>query len=114
MEHKIFPNDTIDYHVHGSLIPQLYDLDSSLNIPLAHFFGVNGIGLKVVANAGAGFSWRDPDPGGLNSQTWWDLAVHDPDPQVRESSRTRVMEYNEDDVKATLAVRRWLAERPSE
>ena len=80
----------------------------------AHFFGVNGIGLKVVANAGAGFSWRDPDPGGLNSQTWWDLAVHDPDPQVRESSRTRVMEYNEDDVKATLAVRRWLAERPSE
>lgn len=80
----------------------------------AHFFGVNGIGLKVVANAGAGFSWRDPDPGGLNSQTWWDLAVHDPDPQVREASRTRVMEYNEDDVKATLAVRRWLAERPSE
>ena len=74
----------------------------------AHFFGVNGIGLKVVATAGAGFSWRDPDPGGLNSQTWWDLAVHDPDPDVRAASRTRVLEYNEDDVRATLAVRRWL------
>lgn len=74
----------------------------------AHFFGVNGIGLKVVAQAGAGFSWRDPDPGGLNSQAWWDRAVHDPDPQVREASRRRVMEYNEDDVRATLAVRRWL------
>ncbi|MDO4412199.1 TM0106 family RecB-like putative nuclease [Cutibacterium sp.] len=76
----------------------------------AHFFGVKGIGLKVVATAGAGFSWRDPDPGGLNSQTWWDMAVHDPDPQVRQSSKTRVLEYNEDDVKATLAVRRWIAE----
>ena len=34
MEHKVFPNDSIDYHVHGSLIPQLGGLDSSLNIPL--------------------------------------------------------------------------------
>ncbi|MSS46185.1 TM0106 family RecB-like putative nuclease [Cutibacterium sp. WCA-380-WT-3A] len=79
----------------------------------AHFFGVNGIGLKVVATAGAGFSWRDPDPGGLNSQTWWNLAVHDPDPTVREASRTRVLEYNEDDVRATLAVRHWLRDQYS-
>ena len=76
-----------------------------------HFFGVNGIGLKVVATAGAGFSWRDPDPGGLNSQTWWDLAVHDPDPELRKASRVRVLEYNEDDVRATLAVRHWLRDK---
>ena len=78
-----------------------------------HFFGVNGIGLKVVATAGAGFSWRDPDPGGLNSQTWWDLAVHDPDPELRKASRVRVLEYNEDDVRATLAVRHWLRDKYS-
>ena len=73
-----------------------------------HFLGVHGIGLKAVAQEGAGFHWRDPEPGGLNSQSWWDEAVHSPDPQVRESSRTRVLQYNEDDVRATHAVRAWL------
>ncbi|WP_130866149.1 TM0106 family RecB-like putative nuclease [Acidipropionibacterium timonense] len=75
-----------------------------------HFFGVHGIGLKVVAQAGPGFHWRDADPGGLNSQTWWDQAVHDPDPQARQAAERRVMEYNEDDVRATHALRAWLRE----
>lgn len=73
-----------------------------------HFFGVQGLGLKVVAAAGPGFTWRDPDPGGLNSQTWWHQALTDPDPQVRDASRRRVLEYNEDDVRATASLRAWL------
>ncbi|MDO4717085.1 MAG: TM0106 family RecB-like putative nuclease [Propionibacteriaceae bacterium] len=74
----------------------------------AHFFGTNGLGLKTVAHAGAGFSWRDDDPGGLNSQTWFNDAVHADDPAEREAARVRVLEYNEDDVRATLALREWL------
>ncbi|WOP19043.1 TM0106 family RecB-like putative nuclease [Raineyella sp. LH-20] len=74
-----------------------------------HWFGIHGLGLKVVAHDGAGFSWRDDDPGGLNSQAWFDEAVHADDTAEREASRSRVLEYNEDDVRATAALREWLA-----
>lgn len=75
-----------------------------------HFFGTHGLGLKVVAKQGAGFVWRDDDPGGLNSQRWFDEAVHSDDPIARDAARQRVLEYNEDDVLATAALRRWLRE----
>ncbi len=73
-----------------------------------NFFGTNGLGLKVVASAGAGFHWRDDDPGGLNSMRWFEEAVRAPNRDVREQARTRVLEYNEDDVRATWHLRRWL------
>lgn len=73
-----------------------------------NFVGVDGLGLKVVASRGAGFSWRDEEPGGLASQSWFSEAVGGPTPEAREAARTRVLQYNEDDVRATLAVRRWL------
>ncbi|MGD7704658.1 TM0106 family RecB-like putative nuclease [Microlunatus sp. Y2014] len=73
-----------------------------------HWFGVNGLGLKQVAAQGAGFAWRDEDPGGLNSQTWFHEAVHGEDEATRLEARDRVLAYNEDDVTATREVRRWL------
>lgn len=76
-----------------------------------HFFGTNGLGLKMVATAGADFHWRDEDPGGLNSMRWFEEAVHAPSEGAREQARTRVLEYNEDDVRATWHVRRWLREQ---
>jgi predicted RecB family nuclease len=62
-----------------------------------------GLGLKVVATHGAGFSWRDEDPGGLQSQLWLDQARAGDDEALQ-----RILDYNEDDVRATLAVRDWL------
>jgi predicted RecB family nuclease len=76
----------------------------------AHFFGAAGLGLKAVAQAGPGFHWRDAEPGGLNSQAWWNDAVHHRDPGVREAAAARVLAYNEDDVRATYALRKWLRE----
>ncbi|MCC6497234.1 MAG: TM0106 family RecB-like putative nuclease [Propionibacteriaceae bacterium] len=76
-----------------------------------HFFGTNGLGLKVVASSGAGFHWRDDDPGGLNSMRWFEEAVRGPSPEAREQARVRVLEYNEDDVRATWRLRRWLREQ---
>ena len=73
-----------------------------------NFFGANGLGLKVVASAVADFAWRDEDPGGLNSQSWFADAVHAGDALARERARVRVLEYNEDDVRATWHLRRWL------
>ena len=76
-----------------------------------NFFGAHGLGLKVVTAAVTGFAWRDEDPGGLNSQRWFADAVGDPDEHVRELSRVRVLEYNEDDVRATWHLRRWLRQQ---
>lgn len=73
-----------------------------------NFFGANGLGLKVVASAVADFSWRDDEPGGLASQGWFDDAVHAREELDREIAKIRVLEYNEDDVRATWHLRRWL------
>ncbi len=78
-----------------------------LEIVKTHYFGVAGLGLKLMA-AHAGFSWRDDDPGGLNSQVWFAEAVHAESPPARAAARQRVLEYNEDDVIATSQLRAWL------
>ncbi|HEX6758086.1 MAG TPA: TM0106 family RecB-like putative nuclease [Propionibacteriaceae bacterium] len=78
-----------------------------LEIVKAHYFGVSGLGLKLMARH-VGFSWRDEDPGGLNSQLWFADAVHGDTPELRARARRRVLEYNEDDVIATSQVRAWL------
>nr|WP_207731089.1 TM0106 family RecB-like putative nuclease [Aestuariimicrobium ganziense] len=77
-----------------------------------HYFGVRGLGLKVVAAEGPGFAWRDEDPSGLASQSWFAEACDAEDEALREAARTRVLEYNEDDVRATHAVRAWLRRPP--
>ena len=60
------------------------------------------LGLKVLATR-AGFAWRDDDPSGEASMAWYkEAAAGD------ESARQRLLEYNEDDVLATRALREWL------
>ena len=67
-----------------------------------HFFGLHGLGIKPIATA-FGFQWRDEDPGGLQSQAWLqDARAGD------LAARRRLLEYNEDDVRATAVVRRGL------
>jgi len=73
-----------------------------------NFFGVDGLGLKAVATEGAGFSWRDPEPSGLNSQFWFSDAIHADNAKQRQAITTRILEYNEDDTRATRALRQWL------
>ncbi len=73
-----------------------------------NWFGVDGVGLKPVATGAAGFSWRDDDAGGLNSTRWFVDAVHAESAEQRQLARARVLNYNEDDVAATAAVRAWL------
>lgn len=73
-----------------------------------NIFGAHGVGLKAVAQYGAGFHWRDAEPGGLNSQHWFAAAVNATDEAQREALRRRLLEYNEDDTRATWALRGWL------
>lgn len=78
-----------------------------LEIVKNHYFGAAGLGLKLMARH-TGFCWRDSDPGGLNSQTWFAEAVHAETPPARAAARQRVLDYNEDDVLATAHLRAWL------
>jgi predicted RecB family nuclease len=68
-----------------------------------------GSGLKTVAKL-AGFGWRAKDAGGDASMAYYETAVTSPDADEREAARRWLLEYNEDDVLATLAIREWLAQ----
>jgi predicted RecB family nuclease len=60
------------------------------------------MGLKNLAPE-AGFHWRDDSPSGEASMAWFDHAIREGEPW-----RTRILEYNEDDCRATQALRDWL------
>ncbi len=72
------------------------------------FLCAHGKGLKTIAPA-AGFAWRDPEAGGENSMRWYRAAVGmdggEPDPAQRQ----RLLDYNEDDVRATWTLRQWMS-----
>jgi predicted RecB family nuclease len=72
-----------------------------------NFLAVDGLGLKNVAAQGPGFHWRDGDPGGLQSRQWL-LDSRNGQPTERDAAIKRLLEYNEDDVRATFELRRWL------
>jgi predicted RecB family nuclease len=66
------------------------------------FVSPDGYSLKVIAPL-CGFNWRDGDPGGAQSELWYLDALDGDDEQ-----RVRLLEYNEDDVAAQAAIRRWV------
>ncbi len=74
-----------------------------------NFICPNGKGLKKVAPV-AGFTWRDDDAGGEASMEWYSAAVGLGGAAVDTSQRTRLLEYNEDDVRATKVLREWITE----
>jgi predicted RecB family nuclease len=63
------------------------------------------LGLKQLAGA-AGFQWRDVNPSGEASMLWYEVARGSND--AATVSRQRILEYNEDDCRATKALRDWL------
>ncbi len=84
--------------------PQWVDMFQAVS---EQFICPNGKGLKKIAPV-AGFGWRDPEAGGEASMSWYRLAVgYDGEPDL--SQRTRLLEYNEDDVRATHVLREWMS-----
>jgi predicted RecB family nuclease len=90
------------------------------------FLVTGSMRLKALAPV-AGFSWRDPEPGGENSMAWYRVAVGaglagigrpiEADGTVGPIDREladRILRYNEDDVLATLALRQWMTDRATE
>ncbi|MGQ0520017.1 MAG: ribonuclease H-like domain-containing protein [Actinomycetota bacterium] len=83
--------------------PELVDL---LRVVKDQLESGAGNGLKAIAPR-AGFSWRDEDPSGDLSMLWHRVASGGAAAEA-EAARRRLLAYNEDDVRATAAVRRWL------
>jgi predicted RecB family nuclease len=89
-----FKENTIDLHM---------KVIDSVVLPL-YFYT-----LKDVAKY-LGFSWRHPDAGGAESVVWFDEWLKKKDDTVKQ----RILEYNEDDVRATLLIKEWLdKQKPS-
>jgi predicted RecB family nuclease len=63
------------------------------------------LGLKQLATQ-AGFRWRDSNPSGEASMSWYEVAIGDG--PAAQASRQRILDYNEDDCRATRALRDWL------
>ena len=64
------------------------------------------LGLKQLAVA-AGFKWRDVNPSGEASMLWYEVAARDERAEA-VVSRQRILDYNEDDCRATKSLRDWL------
>jgi predicted RecB family nuclease len=71
------------------------------------FLCAQGKGLKRIAPA-AGFAWHDTEAGGENSMRWYRDAVGMDGGQPDDTQRSRLLEYNADDVAATHALREWM------
>lgn len=76
------------------------------------FLCPNGKGLKVIAPS-AGFGWRDAEASGENSMRWYRDAVGLGGGVPVLSQRDRILDYNEDDVRATWTIRRWMTSEAS-
>jgi predicted RecB family nuclease len=72
-----------------------------------YFLCSHGKGLKTIAPV-AGFTWRDREASGENSMRWYRAAVGMDGAGPDAGQRRRLLEYNEDDVLATRALRRWM------
>jgi len=66
------------------------------------FESPNGYSLKTIAPL-SGFNWRDDDPGGLQSEIWYEEMLGG-----AIEMQQRLLEYNEDDVAAQRAIRNWI------
>ena len=51
-----------------------------------------------------GFRWRDPDPSGVNSISWYNDYLQNP---ADEAPLRRILRYNEDDCRAMVAVKEY-------
>jgi predicted RecB family nuclease len=79
-----------------------------LEVVRAQLVTGRSMGLKETAPL-AGFAWRFDDAGGSLAMVKYDQATdEEADLPGRERARQWILDYNEDDVRATAALRSWL------
>ena len=105
LEKQVFDIFSLKYGASSTLISKfkentidLYDQTvDSVILPL-YFYS-----LKDVAGY-TGYKWDDPEAGGAESVVWYNEWLE----TKNDSILKRILKYNEDDVRATLAIKEWL------
>jgi predicted RecB family nuclease len=79
-----------------------------LEVVRAQLITGRSMGLKETAPL-AGFAWRSGDSEGTLAIVKYDQAIdEETGPAGRAAAQEWILEYNEDDVRATAALREWL------
>ncbi len=90
----------LDPDVYDKYVESEYDLYQDLVVKYSNWptysYGIKNIATQI------GFKWRDTDPGGANSIAWYNEYLVNPD---KEELLQRILEYNEDDCYAMIAVK---------
>ncbi len=90
----------LDAEVFERYLQQEYDLYTDLVVKYSDW-PTYSYGIKQIANR-VGFKWRDRDPSGANSIAWYNEYLKQPD---RQDLLERILQYNEDDCRAMIAVK---------
>ncbi len=110
-ETQVFNRMVLNYGAPSELIHKFQEnsVDLHLRFVDSVVLPVYFYTLKDIAHY-VGYRWDDPNAGGAESVVWYNewLAKKD------ETILTRLLKYNEDDVRATLMVKEWLeSQKPS-
>jgi len=97
---------SLDESVFERYVEQEYDLYSDLVVKYSDW-PTYSYGIKQIAKL-LRFEWRDPDPSGANSIVWYNEYLQDPS---HEDILQRILEYNEDDCRAMIAVTEYFTSR---
>lgn len=84
--------------------PNVIDLYSDVILPNTDW-PLSSYSLKSIADY-LGFKWRDESPSGALSIQWFNEYIEKKDTEILE----RIVEYNEDDCKATMVVKEGIAD----
>jgi uncharacterized protein len=96
----------LDQTVFTTYTEREYDLYSDLIVKYSDW-PTFSYSIKQIAKQ-IGFHWRDPDPSGANSIAWYNQYLAHPE---QEALLERILQYNEDDCRAMLAMKQFFDEQ---
>jgi len=94
----------LDPAIFERYVAQEFDLYTDLVVPYSDW-PTYSYGIKQIARQ-IGFAWRDVEAGGANSIAWYNAYLAD---SARPELKQRIVDYNEDDCRAMIAVRDYFA-----
>lgn len=103
---KLMERYGLDPDVYDQYAANEYDLYTDLVVKYSDW-PTYSYGIKNIARL-VGFSWRDTDPSGANSIVWYNEYLKD---QSKVNMLNRIVEYNEDDCRAMLAIKEFFEEQ---
>ncbi len=103
---RLMQRYALEEAVFNRYVEQEYDLYTEL-VTRYSDWPTYSYGIKQIAGL-VGFNWRDPDPSGANSIVWYNEYLND---STRPELLERILNYNEDDCRAMIAIKDYFARR---